>query len=105
MNSTQALLARYGREVTLRRPPATDVAIQAKIVGYALEELIGEVTQNDRKVVIAADDLSAWAASPAIPRNGDQVIVAGKTGVVRGVESRHLGADVVRYDLRVTGLL
>lgn len=101
--SPTALLARHGRSITLRRPgsPNTDTTINAKITGFAVDQLIGEVTQSDRKVVIAAADLGSW---PAPPRRGDQVIVDGKIAVVQAAESRHDGASIVRWDLRVTGL-
>jgi hypothetical protein len=101
--STSALLARYGRPVTLRRrvgttPAFTEVTVNGTLRGYSAQELQGGVLQGDSAVV-----LDAATGALGVPKRGDFLVVDGRTWAVQGAVPRALGAAVVGYDVWVRG--
>lgn len=96
------LVAKYGPTVTLRRDPATDVALKARVSGFAPDELVGEIKQGDRRVVIANAEIAA-AAWPGPPKIGDRLIVSGKIFTIGAVDTRKLGDEIAGHWLTVKG--
>jgi hypothetical protein len=64
-----------GETITLRRigTPNTDISVKAKARGYAPEELVGGINQQDREIRILAEDVTF---DPAL-RPGDKAILQG----------------------------
>ena len=105
-NATATMLARYGETVSLRRPTGqaqfTDVSCAARVDQFQPHEITGGVMQGDRKVILSNREINA-AAWPGPPRRGDQIIIAGRTTTVQGVETVSVGSQVVRHNVQVRG--
>lgn len=104
--STASAIARTGQVVTLRRVVAgvnTDVDAFAVVRGYQPQELVGEITQADRQVIVSDQEITA-AGWPGPPTTGDIVIIGGKSHRVQGpAETIVMGNVVVRHTLRARG--
>ena len=96
------LIEIWGRGVTLRREPSTDVSVKAFVRGYAPNELVGDITQGDRELKISNSEIAA-AAWPGPPVKGDRVIIDARTTTILAVEPLHIGEDIALYVLRVRG--
>lgn len=104
--ATAAMLARYGETVVLRRPSGVaqfiDVSCVARVDQFQPHEITGGVVQGDRKVILSNREIEA-NAWPGPPRRGDQIIIAGRTTTVQGVETVSVGGQVVRHNVQVRG--
>jgi len=63
-----------GELVTLKRG-ATEATVRAKISGYAPSELVGDIMQGDRHIIMLAEDVTAeeW---PDHPKRKDSIILS-----------------------------
>lgn len=97
-------LAAKGEPVVFRREDfntgSTDVPTRAFVRGYAPEELVGGIDAHSSKVILSPTDL---VAAGFTPKKGDFILVAGKSRFIDVAETRRIGADIVRFDLTVSG--
>ncbi len=85
-------LARHGEDVSLNGGTK-----RAFVRGYKPDELVGDVRQTDRLVVLSPTDLGAQ------PVRGGKVVIAGKTHNIEAAGLTLLANTLVRIDLRVRG--
>lgn len=114
-------LAAHGEEIRLQRltlgPGGVqipfEVVCNAFVRGYAPDELVGGITQQDAKVIISPTEIIAndWpgpATSPTtsdrrVPRKGDRTYIAGKARAVEAAAGLYLAGELVRIEMRVLG--
>jgi hypothetical protein len=100
------LILASGEPVTLRRlgVGATAAIVRAKVSGFEPNELVGGITEGDRKVVVLAADLES-ASWPVPPQPGDQIEIRGTTlGVVAVDDStRRVQGVAIAFDLIARG--
>lgn len=103
-------LCRNGEQVTFRRYAAdrtkkdTATPVNARVMGYTAAELIGNVQQGDRRVIVSADpDNFAPITFPLL--KGDKAVIRGIEVNIEEVDdnSRRIGGVLVGYELRVRG--
>lgn len=101
-------LARSGQTVTLRRPPAVDLAgIPAVVRGYQPNELTEGITQQDSLVIISPTQINAavWPGvgqSPIPSKNrGDSCIINGVTRSVQAGVGIYVRNVLVRIEFQV----
>lgn len=103
---TSDMLCGSGRPVTLRRlrtsQTPVDVTVQAFIRDFRPNELVGNIIQGDRRVIISNDEIAA-AAWPSPIRKGDQVIDGTIVMVVQSAEPVTLGEETVRHNMIARG--
>lgn len=102
------LLEQFNR-ITLERVGATPptLSVRGRVYNYAPDELVGGITQLDRKGIVYADDVT-W--TPKL-RNGDRVRYAVEDGgtkllnveQVDDATTRIAGENLVLYRLRLKG--
>lgn len=102
------LVQTYGETVTLRRgdPPGNvDVAVKARVTGFEPSELVGDIMQGDRRVVISHAEIAAaaWPGPVDVPKKGDRMIVGGKTFTLVAVDTRKIGDDIAGHWLAIRG--
>jgi hypothetical protein len=90
-------IAEHGQAIAFRRG-ATEQAATGFVRGYKAEQLVGLTTQKDREVIVSPTSLEGYA-----PReNDDFAITAGPVlGKVMDAEPIHIGATLVRWNIRV----
>ncbi|WP_048710788.1 phage head completion protein [Microvirga massiliensis] len=97
-----------GEVVTMRRvvpnAPAIEAVARAIVVGYQPDELIGGITQGERRVYVAADDLER-AGWPIPPKVNDRIIVRGRSLNVLSVDdsTHRIAGELMVYDIRASG--
>jgi hypothetical protein len=94
--------------LTLERAGATTITgVRGRVYNYAPDELVGGITQLDRKGIVYADDVT-W--TPKL-RNGDRVRYATEDGATKllnieqvdDATARIAGENLVIYKLRLKG--
>jgi hypothetical protein len=101
----QGLIERRGETLTLRRelPVQTDVTVKGRVVGYAPQQLVGEIQQGDRVVIVGNAEIAA-AAWPGPPKSGDRLVFAnGSVFTLRTVDTRKIGDEIAGHWLIVRG--
>lgn len=119
-----ASLAEHGENVVLRRVKGTsvattqnvDVTCRAFVRGYQPSELVGAITQQDRKVILSPTqiDTAGWPADEAdstspidarIPRKnrGDKCVIAGRICSVEAAEGVLIDGTLVWINMQVRG--
>jgi hypothetical protein len=96
------LLRRYTGSGTNR--PRFDVEVRARVIGYQPTELIGSITQGDRRVIILLED--AIKAQFALPiTTNDKCVVRGRElAIMAADDNTHRdGTECVAYELQVRG--
>jgi len=103
----QRAIDETGSPVILRRLSGTqqikfDVRTTAVITGFQPNELVGGISQGDRRVIIGPRDIAArqW---PAPPRKGDRVFIGTVETTVEAVEVVDVRGQIVRYNMVVRG--
>lgn len=105
------LIDQVGEEILVRRytgaganRPRFDVPVMARVSDYGPAELIGEVKQGDRRVVVLVEDLIRAQFKMPI-RVTDNAVVRGREMAIQAVDdsTRRVGATLVAYELRVRG--
>ena len=103
-----ALLARHGREVTLRFATGvgtfTDITVAAHVMGYRTDPLAPGATpqQGEREIRIAQHALDA-AAAPRAPRQGDRITVDGKSLAILSADPRALRGETAIVVIQAKG--
>jgi hypothetical protein len=82
--------------------PFTDVAVKARVAGFEPKDLVGDIQQGDRSVVIGNAEIAA-AAWPGPPKRGDRVLIDGLPFTVVSVDTLKLGEEIARHNLVVRG--
>lgn len=103
--AVQRLIEARGETVTLRRnaiAPFVDVALRARVNGFAPKELVADVMQGDRGVVIGNAEILA-AAWPGPPKRGDRLLIDGLPFTIAAVDTRKIGDEVAGHWLVVRG--
>lgn len=104
-DSTVRGIARWGETITLRRMLTastwTDISVRARVKGYAPDELVGGITQADRKIIALAVDVTF---NPAL-RQGDKAIIRGRTMNLERVDdsTRRPSGELAAYELLAKG--
>lgn len=119
-----ASLAEDGENIVLRRVKGSSLATQqnvdvicrAFVRGYSASELVGAITQQDRRVVLSPTQIDAagWPADEAdstslidarVPRKnrGDKCVIAGKIYSVEAAEGILIDGTLVRINMQVRG--
>jgi hypothetical protein len=98
----QSVIDLVGETVTLRREPATDVVVKAKIINYEPTELAGNIIQG-RAVARISDAEIAAAAWPGPPQQGDKIIRDGKVLHIESRETRNWFEDGAVHILQLRG--
>lgn len=104
--------ARMLRErVTVRRytgvgtnRPKTDIAnVRARVTEYQPNELVGTITQGDRKAIIYAPDVAAGGIS-ALTLN-DKIVVYGRELAIFAIDNatRRIDGQLIAYELQLRG--
>lgn len=97
--------------VTLRRYTGTganrpffDTEVSARVTGYQPSDLVGDIRQGDRQVIMLADDLIV-AQFPMPVRQTDRLIVGGKECSIEALDdrTRRIGSTLIAYELRIRG--
>jgi hypothetical protein len=95
-------IAAHGEDVTLRRIGSPDVTQAARaFVRQATAEELAPGTDAAQAATVVVLSPSSISAFP--PERGDRVEFAGRSAYVEQAEPVRMGAEIVRYDLRVTG--
>lgn len=91
----------HGEEITLRRPPSTDITVRARVTGYQPEELAGGIQHGDRRIIVMAEDVTF---DPALKR-GDVALVRGSALMIEEVDNstRRIDGELIAYDIRAKG--
>jgi hypothetical protein len=111
-----AVKASYARalkeRVTLRRytgaganRPRLDVEnIRARTVGYEPHELVGNIVQGDRKLIVYADDLIENGFVLPVT-TADEVVVRGKPLAIKAADdsTRRVDGVLIAIELQVRG--
>jgi hypothetical protein len=106
--SHRAMVAEIGEAVTVRRysgPGASrshvDTPTQARVTGYLPQEIVGDVTQGDRKVIALADTLAA-----VLPlTTSDRLVIRGREVAIKAVDdnTRRIGGVLVALVIQAAG--
>jgi hypothetical protein len=101
------LVDAYGGEITLRRvSPLINATVRARATGFEPEELVGGISQGQRKVIILAEDVEAAEfPTPIRARSSDRVIVNGEIMMIDVVDkdTARLGDVQLAYIITATG--
>lgn len=109
-----------GQEIRLQRLTGTqlipfEVKLPAVVRGYAPEQLVGGITQQDSFVILSPTDIDrkGWpgpnsSATPTnqdrrVPRKGDKAVINGKVRNVEAAVGIYVADVLVRIEMRVLG--
>lgn len=88
-----------------------EVVCRAFVRGYQPQELVGGITQQDRKVILSPTQIIAaqWTSGrPAfddqrVPMKGNRVFVAGRPCNVEAAAGLYVAGELVRIEMQVRG--
>jgi hypothetical protein len=104
----------HGETISIRRYTGTglsrthvDRPCRARVTGYAAEELIGSITQGDRKIIVLAEDLEGESPNFVIAK-ADKVYDAVRFPNELSIQSvddstARIGATLIAYILQARG--
>lgn len=105
------MLDQVGEEILVRRytgtgsnRPKWDVAVQARVVDFEPQEIIGTIVQGDRKIIALADDLLGAGLSLPITTN-DKIVVRGKELAIMAADdsTRRVNGVLVAIEIQCRG--
>lgn len=85
---------------------STDYAARGRVTEFQPAELIGNITQGSRKVIVLADDLgTAGFSFPLVAGGSDKIVVRGKEMTVTSVDdnTRRINGTLIAIDVVVNG--
>lgn len=97
-----------GETIAIRRFSGTgpsrtssDTSVQARVIDFTPEELVGNIVQGDRKVICLVDTLSSLL--PITTKDG--VVIRGKELAIKAIDdnARRVGGTLIALELRVGG--
>lgn len=98
----------HGQDITVRRyvgvGPSrthTDTGTRARVTGYQPNEILGNVTQGDRRVIALADTLTALLPLTV----DDKLIINGIETAIKAVDSntRKIGSTLIALEIQAAG--
>jgi hypothetical protein len=103
----------HGEDIAIRRYSGTGVGrtyvdrpCRARVTGYAPEELVGGITQGDRRVIVLAEDLGG-ESPPFIIMKSDKVWAPRFPNElsIQGVDdnTRRIAGELIAYELQTRG--
>jgi len=104
-------IAQHGEAVTVRRYAGTgearssaDYATTGRVTGYLPDQLVGNLKQGDRKVILAYDDLAATAITLPLLLT-DKLVLRGKEFVIKSLDdnTRRLAGELIAYEVGIAG--
>lgn len=101
-SSVARLIKSRGETVILRRDPATDVSCMAAVLQFQPNELVGDIRQGDRRVVISNEEI-VTASWPGPPVMKDRVVIAGKVFTITAADTRRVQDVIIGHWLVVRG--
>ena len=109
--SGETVLVRRYAGVGPARAIAKEAAVLAKVKGYQPAELVGEIRQGDRHVILLNDPSAAVpvgqvALSTMLPlTDRDFLVIAGAEVSIKGVDdaTRRIQGQVIAFELQVRG--
>ncbi|MGQ4273400.1 hypothetical protein [Terrihabitans sp. B22-R8] len=92
------MLGRRGETISVRRGGKEHPAL-ARVTGFAPEELVGEIQQGDRKVILFAEGLGIE------PTDQDDLIVRGSRLAIKSVDdsTRRVAGELIAYEIVARG--
>jgi hypothetical protein len=111
--SHRAMINEIGEDIIIRRYSGaagpnrayTDTIARARIVGYQPRDLVGGISQGDRKAIVLVDTLGALL--PIVPGrdSDDKAVVRGKEISIIAVDdsTRRIGGTLIALELQVRG--
>ena len=100
-----------GETIAVRRYSGTgvnrtyvDTSVMARVTGYSAAELVGGITQGDRRVILLAEDLANSGFSLPLLKT-DTIVVRGKEMAMMDLDdsTRRIQGELIAYELRVRG--
>ena len=98
-------LAKAGQTINLRQgpkhAPTATATVRASVRGLTPDELVGDITQNDSKVILSATALQGWT----IPKleQGDAAEINGNWRRIEVADPIIMNDVIVRWRLVVKG--
>lgn len=103
----------HGEDISIRRYNGIGVGrtyldrpCRARVMGYAANELVGSITQGDRKIIVLAEDLEGESPVFAITKK-DKVVAsrfADELAIMSVDDSTaRIGATLIAYVLQARG--
>lgn len=91
-----------GESVTLTKG-LQSISVKARVVGFEPRELVGDIRQGDRKVIMPAEPF-AGGAGPA-PARGVLITIGGKPHQIIAVDdsTRRIGGILIAYEIVARG--
>jgi hypothetical protein len=101
-------LQQNGEPISILRPGTPNQTfpdLLARVVGYQPREIVGNVQQGDRKVILLAEDVAASGLELPFRAKADRIVWNGKTMVVQAVDdaTRRIAGVLIAYEIRVSG--
>lgn len=97
-------IRRYTGAGTAR--PKFDWEVQARVLGFTADELVGDIVEGDSKLIVLHEDL-AKAGFPFPIQDGPnwKAIVRGKELQIKSIddETRRLGGEIIAYEIAAGG--
>jgi len=110
-SSYRRMMDEVGEEVAIRRytgsganRPYFDATVMARVVDFKPADLVGEIIQGDRNLIVIAQDLIDAQVQMGV-RKGDKAIVRGKELNIEAVDdnTRRVQGQLIAYEIRVRG--
>ncbi len=101
----------HGETIAIRRYDGigagrthVDRNCRARVLGYTPAELVGTITQGDRKIVALAEDFEGESPVFTVAK-GDKVIVRGSELAILAVDTstRRIGSVLIAYEIQARG--
>ncbi len=101
-NGEPVLIRRYTGSGTNR--PRFDVEVRGRVKGYEPTQLIGSITQGDRRVLILQEDLIKAQLALPITTN-DKCVVRGRELAIQAADdnTHRDGTELIAWELQVRG--
>lgn len=102
----------HGEDIAIRRYSGTGVGrtyvdrpCRARVVGYSPDELVGSITQGDRRVIVLAEDLDGESPPFKIMKSDKVVSSRFPELAIMAVDdnTRRIQGTLIAYDLQVRG--
>lgn len=109
--SYRVMMNAVGETVTIRRytgsganPTYFDADVMARVTDYLPHEIVGDIQQADRKIILLAEDMID-AQVPLDLRNGDKVVVRGKVLNIEAADdnTRRIQGVLIAFEIRARG--
>lgn len=100
--SHRSLIGEVGETVYVKRTGVTpDTATTARVMNYQASQLLGPITQGDRKVIALVDALTSLLPLTT----NDKLVVRGKTLAIKAIDdnTRRIGGTLIALEITAGG--